>query len=136
MRLVSRNVAALAEGPRVPEYEPRYLTIPEARRFLEAASTDRLSALYSTALALGLRQGEALGLRWQDVDLDARTLHVDHTLQRVRGAGLQLLEPKTKRSRRTLTLPDAVVRALRAHRARQLCSVAPTQSSTADTSAN
>lgn len=118
--MISRNVAELVDPPRVPEYEARFLTIAEARAFLEAARGDRLEALYSVALALGLRQGEALGLRWADIDLDARALHVTHALVRVPGGGLQLLEPKTKRSRRGLALPEAVVRALRAHRARQL----------------
>jgi len=118
--LVTRNVAELADPPRVPEYEARLLDVDEARRFLAAAAGDRLEALYSVALSLGLREGEALGLRWQDVDLERRTLQVAHTLQRVPGAGLQLLEPKTKRSRRLLEMPDVVVRALRAHRARQL----------------
>ncbi|HEY8864495.1 MAG TPA: site-specific integrase, partial [Candidatus Dormibacteraeota bacterium] len=70
------------------------------------------------ALALGLRQGEALGLRWHDVDLEARQLHVRHALQRIDGR-LQLVEPKTARSRRTITMPATVVNALRDHRRRQ-----------------
>jgi len=72
-----------------------------------------------TALATGLRQGELLGLRWGDLDLDARkTLHVRHSLARVEGK-LELLEPKTDRSRRTVVLPEVVITALRAHRTRQ-----------------
>jgi integrase len=118
--MVSRNVAELADPPRVPEYEARFLSVDEARAFLAAAAGDRLAALYSVALSLGLRQGEALGLRWDDVDLDARTLRVAHALDRVPGRGLQLVEPKTRSSRRALVLPDVVVRALRTHRARQL----------------
>lgn len=118
--LVWRNAAELAEPPRVPEYEARYLTISEGRALLAAASGDRLEALYSVALSLGLREGEALGLRWSRVDLEARTLRISHALQPVPGQGLQLVEPKTKSSRRVLTLPDVVVRALRAHRSRQI----------------
>src|SRR5947209_3596690 len=68
--LIPRNVAALADPPTVSEYEARFLSIDEARAFLAAARGDRLEALYSVALSLGLRQGEALGLRWEDVDLD------------------------------------------------------------------
>jgi integrase len=71
------------------------------------------------ALAVGLRQGEALGLRWEDVDLDAGTLTVRHALQRTND-GLQLVEPKTVRSRRTIALPDMALAALRAHRVRQI----------------
>jgi integrase len=118
--LVSRIVAALADPPRVPEYGARFLTLDEARAFLAAARGDRLEALYSVALSVGLREGEALGLRWSEVDLEARTLRVTHALERVPGRGLQLVEPKTKSSRRALVLPDIVVRQLRAHRARQL----------------
>jgi integrase len=65
-----------------------------------------------------MRQGEMLGLRWQDVDLDGGTLRVRHQMQRVNGK-LQLVEPKTKKSRRTVALPAIVVAALRAHRERQ-----------------
>lgn len=65
------------------------------------------------------RQGEALGLRWDDVDLDAGTLTIRKSLQRVDGE-LQLVEPKTAKSRRTVALPDVAVSALRAHRVRQI----------------
>ena len=72
------------------------------------------------ALSLGLRQGEALGLRWVDVDLDGRTLTVGAALQRIPGRGLVLVEPKTKTSRRKVPLPPVCVAALREHRVRQL----------------
>jgi integrase len=116
---VPRNVAALTDSPRVEAHEFTVLDPEQAGQLLAAASGDRLEALYAVAIALGLRQGEALGLRWQDVDLDARQLHVRHALQRIDGR-LQLVEPKTKRSRRTITMPAAVVTPLREHRRRQL----------------
>jgi integrase len=117
--LVSRNVAKLVDPPRVPRHEIEPLTPEQARRLIEAAAEDRLRALWVTALATGLRQGELLALRWEDVDLDVRkTLRVRHTLARVDGK-LKLLEPKTERSRRSVSLPEVVVTALRAHRTRQ-----------------
>jgi integrase len=115
--LVTRNVAALAQPPQVPHYEMRFLTPAQARTLLQAARGERLEALYAVALALGLRQGEALALRWQDVDLVAGTLRVRHTLQRVDGK-LQLGEPKTSQSRRTLIMPPVVIAALRDQQAR------------------
>jgi integrase len=117
--LVARNVVTLVDSPRVrrPEVEP--FTPDQARAFLAAVQGDRLEALYTVAVALGLRQGEALGLRWADVDLDAGTLRVAVALQRIDGE-LRFVEPKSQRSRRTLPLPPRVVAALRAHRARQL----------------
>ncbi len=69
--LVARNVAALVEPPKVERAEIRPWTREEAQRFLDHARGDRLGALFSVALALGLRKGEALGLQWDDADLDA-----------------------------------------------------------------
>ena len=67
----------------------------------------------------GLRRGELLGLRWQDVDLDAGTLSVRQTVQISRTAGIQFEEPKTEKSRRQVTLPVVLVEALRRHRVAQ-----------------
>lgn len=95
------------------------MTDAEARAFLAATRAHRLHALFIVALALGLRQGELLGLRWADVDLDSRRLRVARTLQRVRGEGMIFGPPKSKRSRRVLALPAVVVDALKRHRDRQ-----------------
>lgn len=116
---VPRNVATRVDAPRVPHREVKPLTPEEARRFLDATRSDRLGPLYAVALAVGLRQGEALALDWADVDLEARTLVVRRALQRIDGK-LQFVEPKTSRSRRTVTLPSKIVAELRAHRLRQL----------------
>lgn len=116
---LGRNVASLAGPPRVPEREIRPLSRADARAILGAVRGDRLEALFTVALALGLRQGEALGLRWQDVNLDGGTITVQRSLQRVGGEWL-FLEPKTIRSRRTVPLPGPVTAAVREHRARQL----------------
>jgi integrase len=116
--LISRNPATLVDGPRVEQYEINPLSPEEARAFLAAVKGDRLEALYSVALTMGLRQGEALGLRWQDVDLDMGYIRVTKQLQRIDGR-LQLVEPKTKRSRRTLALPASITKALLAHRNQQ-----------------
>ena len=72
------------------------------------------------ALALGLRQGEALGLTWECVDLDRGTLTVRQALQRQPGTGLVLVQPKSRAGRRTIALPGPLRVALRAHRAAQL----------------
>ncbi len=116
---VPRNVAKLVDTAKVERPEVKPFTPEEARAFMAAVSGERLNALYSVALAVGLRKGEALGLRWQDVNLDAGTLKVRVALQLINGK-LQLVQPKTARSRRTIALPQSSVVALRAHRARQL----------------
>jgi integrase len=141
-QIVVRNVAALVEPPRLIAKEVHPLTPAEARRFLAVAQTDRLEALFTVAVSLGLRQGETLALRWRDVDLEAGTLRIRYALQRVKPKGhcasgsnpsgeglsndgtvgreIHLVEPKTKRSRRTVELPNVTRAALLAHRARQI----------------
>lgn len=116
--LVLRNVAALTDAPRVEDGTVTVLAPDDARALLHAARGDRLEALYTVALAVGLRRGEALGLRWQDVDLDAGDLHVRKQLQRIDGR-LELQEPKTRKARRSVALPGIAVTALREHRRRQ-----------------
>jgi integrase len=117
--LVGRNVAALADGLSVPAKEVMALTPDAARRVLEAVHGDRLEALFTVALACGLRQSETLGLRWSDVNVDAGTLSIQRTLQRVNGV-FTIFPPKTARSRRTIAMPAPVAAALLQHMKRQL----------------
>ncbi len=117
--LVARNVAKLVDPPRQVRHEIQPFTVEEARVLLDAAQTDRLGALYSVALAMGLRQGEALGLRWKDVDLDLGMLQVTYQLQRINGEA-KLVEPKTRLSRRSLALPATILVTLREHRQLQV----------------
>jgi integrase len=117
--LVTFNAAGDSDPvPGLDNPEMMTLDPEQARTLLEVVRGDRLEALYTVALALGLRQGEALGLRWQDIDRGYRTLTVSQALQRVDGK-LILVAPKTKRSRRTIVLPSPAAEALRSHRARQ-----------------
>jgi integrase len=109
----------MVSTPRVTRREVPALTPASARILLDAARGDRLEALYSVALALGLRQGEALGLKWADINLETGVLRVRRASQRVPHEGTQLVETKTERSRRTLVMPQIVVNALCAHRGRQ-----------------
>jgi integrase len=122
--LVPRNVAALTTPPRVEKMEPEPFTPEQAGRFLKAAIGHRLEALFTAALAIGLRSGECSALRWPDVDLDKAEVNVRHTLQRIKLPGegkgvLTLLPPKSEKSRRRVPLPTACVTALHAHQKRQ-----------------
>lgn len=116
---VDRNVAALAAAPKVPHYDAAYLSVDQARCFLTSAREDRLYAMYCLAMALGLRQGELLGLQWKDVELDRGVLHVRQALKSIKDEGLVLMDTKTPKSRRDLVIPEFVRSELRRHRARQ-----------------
>lgn len=112
--LVTRNVARLARPPRIPRRRVAPLSVEQVRTFLAAIVGDRLEALYLVALGVGLRQGEILGLRWSDVDLEGGTLTVRHALARIDGR-LMLVEPKSVTSRRVVPLPAFVRDALVVH---------------------
>jgi integrase len=117
--LVPRNVAEAATPPRPTPKEMQALSVDEARRLLEAAGEDRLEALYVLAIHTGMRQGELLALRWQDVDLENAVASVRRTLTRS-GGKVVFGEPKTKKSRRSIRLTPQAVEALRVHLKRQL----------------
>lgn len=117
--LVSRNVATLVDTPRVTKEEVKTFTVEETAKLLKAVRGNRLETLYTVAVALGLRRGEILGLRWEDIDLDAGMLQVKRALQRVKGQGLVEVEPKSLRSRRRIKLPAYALESLKAHRLRQ-----------------
>jgi integrase len=112
---IPRNVGRLAGGIRVPRTEMHCLDQEQARALLDAVREDRFYALYLIALTLGLRKGELLALRWQDVDLDKATMQVSGSLQRIEGKQVRV-EVKTSASNRTLRLTPQIVTALRMRR--------------------
>ena len=131
--MVSRNVARLVDRPRIQRKQINPLTPDEARKFLAAVRGHRLEALFSVALALGIRQGEALGLRWEDIDFAAGTMTVRNQLQRIDGK-LTLVAPKTEKSRRTLVMPPMIMKSLREHEKKQVSEKLWAGSKWADTS--
>jgi integrase len=116
---VPRNVVTLTDAPRVPSKSVQVLTEEQARTLLDAARGHELEGLLTVAVGSALRQGEALGLRWLDVDLERNELHINNALQRIDGE-LVLVEPKTKGSLRTIIMPVVVTAALRDHRQREV----------------
>jgi integrase len=114
-RNVARNVRMGTPRPR--RFEP--LTTEEARAFLTATHGHRLSALFELALRTGLRKGELLGLRWEDLDLAGGTASIRRTLQRTNSGGLTALPTKTQSSERRIALPTPCLRSLEQHRERQ-----------------
>ena len=114
-KMIPRNVCQDMDPPRVRREEMRPLDLQQTRRLLEAARGERLQALYVLAVHTGMRPGEMLALKWSDVDMDAKTLQVNHALS----AGA-FTAPKTSKSRRRIDLTAGCVAALKAHRKRQL----------------
>jgi integrase len=136
--MVGRNVAALVESPKQDGHKTDdTMTAAEAERVLahakakaqtaatakasgeSHAATDELHALAVVLLRLGLRKGEALGLRWEDVDLDAEEITIAHTIKFPRGGGYKLTTPKTDDSVRTIPLLATELTVLREHRKAQ-----------------
>lgn len=115
---VVANVATLMDAPPRVREDPIVLDKAQARAVLDAAREGRNAARWTVALSLGLRQGEARGLRWSDVDLGAGTLTVRHSLGRVKGKGL-VLGPTKSGKPRTIVLPAPLLTELKAHRKTQ-----------------
>jgi integrase len=127
-QLVVRNVTEAARRPGEVKREILPLTLPQVDQLLTAIEQDRQFVAVFLELGTGLRRGELLALRWQDVDLDAELLHVRQTLVRVRNreatgsdrrTALVFLKPKTLPSRRAIPIPRDIVVELKAHKARQ-----------------
>ncbi len=117
--LVARNAAALTDAPRAVPTNIRAFDSDEARRFIDVVAGERHEALYLLTITLGLRRGEVLALKWNDIDLGAGLIHVRASLQRVNGS-LQLSETKTQKSRRQLPMLEFVAKAIRVQRTRQI----------------
>jgi len=127
--LLTRNPATLVRPPRHRSPTVVPLTVDEAHRLLAAASNHRLAALWLLLVTLGVRRGEALALHWDDLDLDAGTITISRSLQRLLASNpspdqqaTELVEvvPKTDASVATLPLPGQLVGVLREHRRQQL----------------
>jgi integrase len=116
---LGRNPATGVEAPQIEPYEATILHEAEARHFLTAVRGSRFEAGYVVTLYLGLRMGEVLGLRWEDIDWKKKRIHIRRQLDR-RGPPPVFADVKTKKSRRTLPLILDLETVLRQHRTRQL----------------
>lgn len=97
---------------------PKPWTVGECQAFLRDIADDRLANLYHLILFTGMRRGEAIGLRWQDVDLERACLSVEQQITEVHGRGV-VGTPKTKRGTRVIPIDDATVSVLRRHKEMQ-----------------
>jgi integrase len=138
---MDRNPVLAARPARAEEREVEALTVGEARAIMAAAANRRNAVRWQVALSLGLRQGEVLGLQWDDVEFEAGTLRIRRALQQGKwrhgcdptdgcgmraqkcpdrfGGGLIVGSPKSRRASRVVVLPAPVLMALRSHRSTQ-----------------
>jgi integrase len=119
--LVVRNVAEAADPPKIRQSDLEKIqawTPKEALVFLNALKGHRIEAAYVLAITTGMRRGEVLGLRWRDTDLPRKRLAIQHTITSV-NYKITKGEPKTPRSRRSVSLDSYTIAALRAHRKNQ-----------------
>lgn len=114
--LVYRNVADLVEPPSVKKKAPQTLSSSQVKQFLNSIRDDRMFPIFALAIGCGLREGEVLGLHYEDIDWETQTIHVKHAIQYLIGKGLVLTEPKTDKSRRAVEIPDFAFQALKDHR--------------------
>jgi integrase len=118
--LIARNPAANVDPPRAATAEMSTWSAAEVRSFLESVNDDRLVAMWTMLCTTGMRCGEVLALRWEDIDLEARRVAVRRALVEVDGYELHFSEPKSARSRRSVKLDSDTGRLLASHRIRQL----------------
>jgi integrase len=117
--LIPRNPIDATKAPRIEHREREWFRKDEALTLFRQTRGDHLHALWVVLGTAGLRIGEALGLTWSDVDLDAQMLTIHRAIQRQPGRGLVFVEPKTERSRRTIHLTRLATGALIEHERRQ-----------------
>jgi integrase len=113
------NPAADAERPKVVRRDIPIIEPEQANALLVAAAGHRLEALFTFAVATGMRQGELFGLQWRDVDVKSKQVHVRHSLEEL-GGKLRLKEPKSASGKRSIILPSIAIEAVAEHRKRML----------------
>jgi integrase len=110
---LSFNVCDRVQPPRAERYEIHPLDMEQARRLLEAAKGSRFETLLVMAISTGMRQGELIGLKWQDINFKERSLQIRRTIiYSTKQKGLVETRPKTERSMRKIVLPQFVIDAL------------------------
>jgi len=118
--LVPRNVCDAVSLPKQARHEIQPLNEEQARRLLVSARGHSLEGMITLAVTTGMRSGELLALKWRDINLDNRSLHIQRSMGYIPGKGYLEFETKTPKSRRKIVLPPFVCEALKQHRTRQL----------------
>jgi integrase len=116
---IATNVCDLVARPKPARHEMQTFNEEQARAFLKATAGDRFEPAYLLALSCDMREGEILGLQWQDVSFDDAALSIRRTVGMVRGK-TAVGEPKTAQARRRIDMPESVITSLKEHRKRMV----------------
>lgn len=120
LQLLNSNPCAAVDLPKKQRAEMKAMSPEQASQFLKAAKEDVRGIILSFALITGMRPSEYLALRWSDLNLKNGTATVQRAVTLIEGGGFRFGETKTKRSRRTIPLPQSLVKDLQKYRVAQL----------------
>ena len=110
--LIYRNPTDAVTAPRPEKKPPEVLTEDQAKKFLETVGNHRWYPIYVLAITTGMREGEILGLHWEDIDLKNEVISVVHTVNYIDGRSV-LSQPKTKKSQRPVALAKLTIEVLK-----------------------
>lgn len=119
MQLISKNPADMVEAPRAQKYTSAVLEPKEVKQLLNAVHNTKFEVPVNLALALGLRLGEILGLRWSDIDFENGVINIEQAQVRA-GTKLIFKDPKTEGSKRSISAPTNLLKLLKEHKKKQL----------------
>lgn len=117
--LVKVNPVKNAKPPKVKSEEKTTWTVDEVNRFLNLIKNRSIEIPYFLAIFTGMRRGEVLGLKWDDVDFENKKIRIKRSLCFVSGQGLIFKEPKTQKSKRQISISQHVVNVLKKHKQKQ-----------------
>jgi integrase len=117
--LIARNVSDHVTLPRIEKHETRTLTAQQAQKLLEVVQGHPLEALFIMALTTGMRQGELIGLRWQDINFAQSSIYINRTVSYAAKHKFIISEPKTTSSRRKIAIPSFLIEVLKKHHVTQ-----------------
>lgn len=111
LQMINKNVADMVELPKKKSYQAKTLNDEDIPAFINAFKDTEIYISVMLALSLGLRRGEALGLRWKDIDFKGKTITINQTILHIK-SGYVFHNPKTEKSHRSILISDLVIKLL------------------------
>ncbi|MED1202574.1 tyrosine-type recombinase/integrase [Heyndrickxia acidicola] len=118
--LIKSNPVVNAKPPKVKNPEKTTWNIEEVNRFLTTVKNKSYGIAYILAIFTGMRRGEILGLKWEDITFGNKKIHIKRSVSYVQNKGLLVKEPKTSKSKRQISISEHVINQLKTHKEKQL----------------